>query len=38
MQKMVETIIIGRLLNINPFDQPSVELYKEETRDILKHS
>lgn len=38
MQKMVETIIIGRLLDINPFDQPSVELYKEETREILKRS
>ncbi len=36
--KMVETILLGRLLDINPFDQPAVELYKQETRDILKRS
>ena len=36
--KMVETILLGRLLGINPFDQPAVELYKQETREILKRS
>ena len=25
---MLETIIIGKLLNINPFDQPAVEQVK----------
>lgn len=33
--KMIETMLLGKLLNINPFDQPSVELYKSETRKIL---
>ena len=28
---ILETILLGRLLNINPFDQPSVELIKKET-------
>ena len=32
---ILETILIGRALNINPFDQPSVELIKSETRKIL---
>lgn len=36
IQKMVETMLLGRLFDINPFDQPAVELYKEETRSILK--
>jgi len=26
---------LGRALNINPFDQPSVELVKTETKKIL---
>ena len=34
---MLEIIFLGRLLNINPFDQPQVELYKQETREILAH-
>ncbi len=34
--KMIETIYLGYLLGINPFDQPAVELYKKETREILK--
>ncbi len=29
---ILETILLGRCLNINPFDQPSVELIKKETR------
>ena len=33
--KMIETIYLGYLLNVNPFDQPDVESYKKETRDIL---
>ena len=32
---ILETILLGRLLNVNPFDQPSVELIKKETRKIL---
>ena len=32
---ILETILLGRLLNVNPFDQPSVELIKTETRKIL---
>jgi len=34
--KMMETIYLGYLLGVNPFDQPNVESYKEETRKILK--
>ncbi|MBI2775470.1 hypothetical protein HYX58_05675 [Candidatus Dependentiae bacterium] len=34
---MIETMFVGYLLNINPFDQPHVELYKQETRKILAH-
>ncbi len=33
---MLETILIGKLLKINPFDQPSVELIKRATTKILK--
>ena len=35
--KMVEMVYLGFLLNVNPFDQPQVELYKKETREILAH-
>ena len=28
---MLETILLGRALNVNPYDQPSVELIKTET-------
>ena len=31
-----ETILLGRALNINPFDQPSVELIKKETKKQFK--
>ncbi len=34
--KMIETIYLGYLMNVNPFDQPAVEKYKEETRKLLK--
>lgn len=33
--KMMETVFLGRLMGVNPFDQPNVESYKEETRRIL---
>ena len=32
---MLETILIGKALKINPFDQPAVELIKKETKKIL---
>ena len=32
---ILETILLGRALNVNPFDQPSVELIKVETQKIL---
>ena len=32
---ILETILLGKSLNVNPFDQPSVELIKKETRKIL---
>ena len=32
---VLETILLGRALNVNPFDQPSVELIKKETRRIF---
>ena len=32
---ILETILIGRALNVNPYDQPSVELIKKETKKIL---
>ena len=30
-----ETILLGRALRVNPFDQPSVELIKKETKKLL---
>jgi glucose-6-phosphate isomerase len=33
--KMVEIVMLGHLLNIDIFNQPAVEIYKKETRDIL---
>ena len=33
--KMLETIYLGHLLNVNTFDQEGVEKYKAETRRIL---
>ena len=32
---ILETILIGKLLNVNPYDQPAVELIKKETKKIL---
>jgi len=35
---ILETILLGRSLNVNPFDQPSVELIKEETKKICEEA
>jgi len=32
---ILETILLGRALKVNPFDQPSIELIKKETKKIL---
>ena len=32
---ILETILIGKCLNINPYDQPAVELIKKETKKLL---
>ena len=32
---ILETILLGKFLNVNPYDQPSVELIKKETKKIL---
>tara|TARA_Y100000590_G_scaffold252049_1_gene283021 strand:+ start:3070 stop:4218 length:1149 start_codon:yes stop_codon:yes gene_type:complete len=32
---ILETILLGKALKINPYDQPSVELIKKETKKIL---
>jgi len=33
--KMIETMFLARLMNVNAFNQPKVEDYKRETREIL---
>lgn len=33
--KMMEIMFLGYLLEVNPFDQPNVELYKKETKRLL---
>ena len=33
--KMMEMMYLGQLFNVNPFDQPNVESYKIETKNIL---
>ena len=33
--RMLETMYIAQLMNINAFNQPNVELYKNKTREIL---
>ena len=33
---ILETLLLGKLLKVNPLDQPSVELIKRETKRILK--
>ena len=32
---VLETILLGKALNIDPYNQPSVELIKKETKKIL---
>ena len=32
---ILETILLGKCLNLNPYDQPAVELIKQETKKIL---
>ena len=32
---ILETILLGKLLGVNPYDQPAVELIKKETNKIL---
>jgi glucose-6-phosphate isomerase len=36
--KMIEILYFGYLLDVNPFDQPQVELYKQEMRKLLDHA
>ena len=33
--RMLQTMYIAELMNVNAFNQPNVELYKNKTRDIL---
>ena len=33
---VLETILLSRLMNVNPFDQPAVEQIKIETKRFLK--
>ena len=32
---ILETILLGRAMNLNPYDQPAVELIKTETKKYL---
>ena len=32
---ILETILIGKSINLNPYDQPAVELIKVETKKLL---
>ena len=32
---ILETILLGKCLNLNPYDQPAVELIKKETKKLL---
>lgn len=34
--KMIEMMYLGKLMGVNTFDQPHVELYKTETKQILE--
>ena len=35
---ILETILLGKALNVNPYDQPAVELIKKETKKFLIRS
>ena len=32
---MMEIMYLGQLMNVNAFDQPAVEQYKQRTRELL---
>ena len=32
---ILETILLGKALKLNPYDQPAVELIKKETKKLL---
>lgn len=34
---MMQVVYLAHILDVNPFDQPAVELYKQETRKMLIH-
>jgi len=34
--EMIEMMLLAKLLDVNPYDQPAVENYKIETRELLK--
>jgi glucose-6-phosphate isomerase len=33
---MLATVVEGRLMGVNPYGQPGVEVYKQYMRDLLK--
>ena len=35
---ILETILLGKLMKLNPFNQPAVELIKTETKKLIKKS
>ena len=35
---VLETILLAKLMNLNPFDQPAVESVKRDTKTILLRS
>ena len=35
---ILETILLGRAMNLDPFNQPAVEIIKLETKKILLRS
>ena len=35
---ILETILLGKAMNVNPYDQPAVELIKSETKNFLLKS
>lgn len=36
--QMISAMLVGHAVNINPFDQPQVEIYKKETRTVLQQT
>ena len=35
---ILETMLLGKALNVNPYDQPAVELIKTSTKKMLMNS